>query len=98
MLKNRASYNPVEGKALSTGDNVNHAQVEAAYRTIKNKISGTKIVPLAVQMIPEGMLIAIFEETLKGNLVIRRSLKIKLDPPIQTWQKVKKGKGKSSNP
>src|SRR5262249_37020016 len=76
---------PVEAKALSTGDNVNRAQVEGAYRTIKNKISGPTIVPLAVQMIPEGMLIAVFEETPEGSLVITRSLKVELEPSIESW-------------
>jgi hypothetical protein len=88
---------PVEAKALSTGDSVNRAQIEGAYQTIKNKISDTKIIPLAVQMIPEGMFIAVFEETPEGSLVITRSLKVKIEPPIQSWQKSKRAGGKSGN-
>jgi hypothetical protein len=80
---------PVEVKALSTNDNVNVAQIESAFRTIKKKISGIKIVPLAVQMAVDGMLIAVFEETPTGTLIITRSIKVRIEPPIEAWQKLK---------
>jgi len=41
-------------------------------------------------MTPDGMFIAVFEETLEGNLIITRSLKVKIEPPIEAWQKPKK--------
>lgn len=86
---------PVEAKALSTGDSVNIVQIEGAYNTIKGKITDTKIVPLAVQMLPEGMYIGVFEETSGGRLTMTRSLKVKIEPPIQSWQKSKNTRKKS---
>lgn len=83
---------PVEAKALSTGDSVNLAQVEGSYETIKNKISDVKIVPLAIQMIPGGMFIAVFEETPAGGLVSTRALKVRIDSPIEAWQKSARAK------
>jgi hypothetical protein len=76
---------PVEAKALSTGDSVNRAQVEGMYKTITAKVTGIRIVPLAVQMIPYGMFIAVFEESPTGTLTITLSLKVKIDPPIESW-------------
>lgn len=78
---------PVEAKALSTGDSVNLAQVEGAYRTTVGKITNVLIVPLAVQMIPEGMYIAVFEATEDRQLVITQYLKVLLNPPIDAWAK-----------
>ncbi|MBC7809593.1 MAG: hypothetical protein H7175_00505 [Burkholderiales bacterium] len=88
---------PVEAKALSTGDSVNLAQVQGAYNTVIAKIKDIKIIPLAVQMIAEGMYIAIFEADESGHLVITRSLKIVLEPPIDTWRK-KGGKRLADQP
>ncbi|MEO8612464.1 MAG: hypothetical protein ABI690_31500 [Chloroflexota bacterium] len=78
---------PVEAKALSTNDSVNLAQVQGAYKTIVGKIADVLIVPLAVQMIPEGMYIAVFEASTTRELVITRYLQIELDPPIEAWQR-----------
>jgi hypothetical protein len=78
---------PVEAKALSTNDSVNLAQVQGAYKTIVGKIAGTQIIPLAVQMIPQGMYIAVFEATETNSLAVTRYLQILLDPPIEAWQK-----------
>jgi len=85
---------PVEAKALSTGDSVNRAQVEGAYKTIKRKIATVKIVPLAVQMIPDGMFIAVFEEAPDSSLVITRSIKVRIEPPLAAWQKTRGKRGK----
>jgi hypothetical protein len=78
---------PVEAKALSTSDNVNLAQVQGAYNTVIAKMSDVRIIPLAVQMISEGMYIAVFEADDAGQLVITRSLKVVLEPPIESWRK-----------
>jgi hypothetical protein len=78
---------PVEAKALSTGDHVNLAQIQGAYRTIVGKITTTSIIPLAVQMTSEGMFIAVFEATQDQNLVVTQFLKVILDPPLDAWQK-----------
>lgn len=83
---------PVEAKALSTNDNVNLEQVQGSYNTIVSKIKNIKIAPLAVQMIPDGMYIATFEATETGELIISSYLRVKIDPPIDTW----KGKGKKT--
>lgn len=80
---------PVEAKALSTGDHVNLAQVQGAYKTIISKVSGVEIIPLAVQMIPEGLYLAIFEAADQYELIITRYMKIVLDPPITSWNKKK---------
>lgn len=85
--ENQPVLYPVEAKALSTNDSVNLAQVQGAYKTIVGKIADVLIIPLAVQMIPEGMYIAVFEATLTHELAITRYLQIKLDPPIEAWQK-----------
>ena len=82
---------PVEAKALSTGDSVNLAQVQGAYNTVIAKIKNIKIIPLAVQMIADGMYIAVFEADETGQLVITHSVKIILEPSIDAWQK-KRGK------
>lgn len=80
---------PVEAKALSTGDNVNLAQIQGMYKTIKGKIDNADIIPLAIQMIPEGMYIAVLENINEHSdmLIITRYLKVELNPPIEKWQK-----------
>lgn len=80
---------PVEAKALSTGDSVNIAQIQGAYRTIRGKIKDVDTIFLAVQMIPTGMYIATFEPvaTEENSLVITHYFKIKLSPAITNWQK-----------
>jgi hypothetical protein len=79
---------PVEAKALSTGDNVNLAQIQGAYKTIVNKIGNVEIIPLAIQMIPEGMYLAIFEtsDEHSNELIITRYLKVELAPPLEAWR------------
>ncbi len=77
---------PVEAKALSTGDSVNLAQMQGAYKTILAKITDARIIPLAVQMIAEGMYIAIFEGTQSAELMVTTYLKVELNPPITAWQ------------
>ena len=89
---------PVEAKALSTGDNVNLAQVEGAYRTTIRKIADVKIVPLAVQMTASGMYIAVFKATDQHSLVIVDYHQIILDPPLATWQAGKRGTTPLQNP
>lgn len=79
---------PVEAKALSTGDSVNIAQIQGAYNTITGKIKDIEIIFIAVQMIPSGMYIAIFEPTQESSLTITRYFKIGLNPPITGWQKI----------
>ncbi len=84
---------PVEAKALSTKDDVNLGQVQGAYNTIIRKhIGGVKIVPLAVQMTAFGMFIAVFEPDQNNQLVMPRALKVKLEPPIEAWQKSRKSR------
>jgi len=80
---------PVEAKALSTGDNVNLAQIQGMYKTIIGKISEVKIIPLAVQMIPDGMYLAVFElvDENVNELIITRYMKIRIVPSIESWQK-----------
>lgn len=83
---------PVEAKALSTGDNVNIAQIRGAYQTIRAKISGVEIIFLAVQMFPLGMYLAVFEsaDPASNELIITRYFKIQLDIPIASWQSSKR--------
>lgn len=80
---------PVEAKALSTGDSVNLAQIQGAYKTIIGKISNVEIIFLAVQMIPEGMYLATLERENadKDELAITRYLKIRLVPSLSAWEK-----------
>lgn len=80
---------PVEAKALSTGDHVNLAQIQGAYNTTISKISGVSIVPLAVQMSPDGMFVAVFEADPHNQLILSRSFKVKIEPPIESWQSSK---------
>lgn len=88
---------PVEAKALSTGDSVNLAQVQAAYTTISNKIPDIEIIPLAVQMIPEGMYVAIFEDSdsTTNELIITRYLKVVISPSIPSWQIIRRKRRKN---
>lgn len=81
----RPTLYPVEAKALSTGDHVSLAQIQGMYKTITGKIRHIEIIPLAIQMLPEGMYIAVFEATDEqaGMLIISRYLKVELDLPIE---------------
>jgi hypothetical protein len=84
-----ATLYPVEAKALSTGDSVNLAQIQGAYKTILKKITDVEIIPLAIQMIPSGMYIAVFEaeDREAARLIVTRSLQVTIEPVLEAWQK-----------
>ncbi len=89
MVDDKPILYPVEAKALSTNDDVNLEQVQEAYNTIIGKFENIKIIPIAVQMISEGMFIAIFEAENENSssLVITHRLKVIITPPIESWKK-----------
>jgi len=84
---------PVEAKALSTGDDINLAQISSAYRTIRQKIKDVEIIPVAAQMTSTGILIAEFGQIISEvdfNVNVTRTVTVILDVPILTWQKNKR--------
>ena len=83
---------PVEAKALTTGDDINLIQLEGGIKTVMRKLDlpGAKIIPLAVQMVQNGIRIAAFEECQTGQpdyeVKLSRAIKVTFDPPIESWQ------------
>jgi hypothetical protein len=83
---------PVEAKALTTGDDINLVQLEGGITTIMSKLNlpNAKIVPLAVQMIQNGIRIAVFRECRTGqaeyNVELVRAFKVTFNPVITSWK------------
>ena len=82
---------PVEAKALTTGDDINLVQMEGGVMTIVSRLDlpNARIVPLAVQMIRNGIRIAVFKECVTGqtsyDIEIVETLKVSFNPAIQSW-------------
>jgi hypothetical protein len=83
---------PVEAKALTTGDDINLVQLEGGVSTIMSKLNlpNAKIIPLAVQMIQNGVRIAVFRECRTGqtdySVELVKAFKVTFDPVIASWQ------------
>ena len=75
---------PVEGKALSTGDAINLEQMLGAYLTMKARVPRAEIVPLGIQMIPEGFRIGQMGYT-RGDLCLERYVLVNLEPGMPSW-------------
>jgi len=88
---------PIEAKALTTRDDINLEQLQGALNTVSSKYSNFShklyITPLAIQMVPDGLLIAVFEKCKVGqpNLIIKleRTIQVLLKPKIDSWQRNK---------
>jgi hypothetical protein len=78
---------PAEAKALSTKDDINLEQMLGGFRTIKAKIPGVHIVPLAIQMTSLGMNIGILKPGI-DQLELDRFIQVIINPPIPSWQPI----------
>lgn len=85
---------PIEAKALTTKDDINLEQLQGALNTVSEKYRNLHhelfITPLAIQMVPEGLLIAVFESCKADQpgltIKLKRTVKAILDPKIDSWQ------------
>jgi hypothetical protein len=75
---------PIEGKALSTGDEINLEQMLGAYLTMKSRVRGIHIVPLGIQMVTTGLKIAELKYT-NNQLSLARYILVNIEPPIPSW-------------
>jgi len=82
---------PVEAKALTTADDINLVQLKGGVLTILGKLTfkSLRVTPLAVQMVSNGIRIAIFNSAYVGDVdyfpTVDRVLKVEFYPPITTW-------------
>jgi len=75
---------PIEGKALSTGDDVNLEQMLGAYLTMKSRYPGMDIIPLGIQMVGTGLRVA--QLTYTGDrLRLDTYIFVRINPAIQSW-------------
>ena len=84
---------PVEAKALTTGDDINLEQIQGALKVIVQKYANRDIilVPLAVKMITNGILVSEFKQILtfmnnSPQIEVNKFHKISFDPPIEAWK------------
>jgi hypothetical protein len=83
---------PIEAKALTTGDEINLDQITGGVNTISSNLEGTHahIVPMAVKMIRNGILIVIFTTCEAGQTMesatVEKTIEVNFDPPIAAWQ------------
>lgn len=83
---------PIEAKALTTGDEINLDQITGGINTISSNLkdSHTYIVPMAVKMIRNGILIVIFKVCEAGQIIdhveVEKTIEVSFDPPIAAWQ------------
>jgi len=75
---------PVEGKALSTGDDINLEQMLGAYLTMKSKMPGIHIIPLGIQMLNTGLRIAELKFA-DNQLVLDNNVLVHIAPPVPSW-------------
>jgi hypothetical protein len=80
---------PVEAKALSTRDDINLEQMLGGYLTLKAKTPGVNVIPLGIQMNPNGMKIGVFKLH-KDELEIDKYIQVTFDNPIVSWQTTRK--------
>ena len=83
---------PIEAKALATHDEINLDQIVGGINTISLNLQDTHahIVPLAVKMIRNGILIVVFSKCEAGQNVetaeVKKTIEVTFDPPIHAWQ------------
>jgi hypothetical protein len=83
---------PIEAKALTTHDEINLDQILGGINTISLNLQDTHahIVPMAVKMISNGILIAVFSTCEAGEFVeeveVERTIEVTFNPPINSWQ------------
>lgn len=83
---------PIEAKALATHDEINLDQIVGGVNTISLNLENTHahIVPLAVKMIRNGILIVVFSTCEAGQQVetveVEKTIEVTFDPPIPSWQ------------
>lgn len=83
---------PVEAKALTTKDDINLEQLEGGIQTVLTKLKGRNftIIPLAAQMVENGIRIAVFEKCQTGQpdyeVKLTRAVKVTFKPRIESWQ------------
>jgi hypothetical protein len=83
---------PIEAKALTTHDEINLDQILGGVNTISSTLQDTHahIVPMAVKMISNGILIAVFSTCEAGEVVdsvdVERTIEVTFNPPIHSWQ------------
>ena len=82
---------PVEAKALSTQDDINLVQLKGGVETVISKFKHLKleIIPLAVQMVNNGIRIAIFDNCnttqTTVNINLKTAIEINFAPAIKSW-------------
>ena len=82
----------IEAKALTTGDLINLDQVLGAINKVTSeyRYSEAIILPLAIKMITNGMMIAIFAKCKTGTqfdyIELTKAIQVTFNPPIQVWQ------------
>lgn len=87
------TFFPVEAKALTTGDDINLDQLKGGVITILSKLElpNAEIVPLAVQMVENGIRIAVFNECRTGQTDYEPQpvsfIKVSFNPVIVSWKK-----------
>lgn len=83
---------PIEAKALTTGDEINLDQITGGVNTISSNLadSHADIVPMAVKMIRNGILIVIFKACHTGEIIdrveVEKTIEVSFNPPIEAWQ------------
>lgn len=83
---------PIEAKALTTGDEINLDQIIGGVNTISVNLQDphTHIVPMAVKMIRNGILIAVFETCEAGQIIehaeVTKTIEVTFNPIINAWQ------------
>jgi hypothetical protein len=82
---------PVEAKALTTRDDINLVQLRGGISTVGSKLQPKlRIIPLAVQMVENGIRIAVFREQYTGQqdyiIELVRMVQVTFDPVIPSWQ------------
>ena len=82
---------PIEAKALTTHDEINIDQLLGGVNTVSANFHShhSHIVPLAVKMIPNGILIAVFSSCEAGDFIdsikVDRTIEVTFNPPIHSW-------------
>jgi hypothetical protein len=75
----------IEAKALSTKDDINLEQMLGAYNMFILRKPGINIVPIAIQMLRNGMRIAVLEYQ-ENQLYLIKAVIVSFAPPIPSWK------------
>jgi hypothetical protein len=87
---------PVEAKALTTGDDINFEQMQGALETVSKRYEDRNILimPLAIQMIKNGIQIAVFKSfhptqqyDILDTAQLERQIRVTFSPAIDSWRK-----------